>query len=669
MLRAEKILVLGIDGMDPRLTKYHMEQGYMPNLQEFLARGSAREDLRLLGAMPTITPPMWTTLATGAYPMTHGVTDFWRQDQEDLGVIKYGFDSRLCQAEQLWNVFAEAGKKTLLLHWPVSWPPTSDSENLYVIDGTNPEGICMGAGQIEGEFIAAASEEITETAYRRAAGETSMMCVVSDITMENEVVDVFAIANSPDIDLVRLRDDTKDFPQAKISFNASLSPIKPADKWAFPVPAEAKELTILFSGGLINRPTLLTKSENGIYDTMKIYKNKKADEPLVVLKNGEFVENILDEAVKDDETYQVSRNMRILEMAEDGSQMRMWISAAINIKDDSVFSPKSLHQEIIEHIGYPMPVSNVGANDEQLIIECMQENWLRTMRWWADVIHYMIEEKGVEVVFSQIHNDDAEKHNFISVYKENSPHTLPLEVYEQAMINISKQNDYYLGRFLHLLDEGWTIFLVSDHGLLTSEEGQSIYTSALAKDATFMREWGLTEVKYDMEGNPLPEIDWTRTKAICSRSNSIYINLKGRWPTGIVEPEDKEDLENEIIGKLYAQRDEKGRPKVALALRNKDAILLGLSGPECGDIVVMQAEYNLYDHGDGLSTAVGLHHTSVSPIFVAAGKGIKAGFTTERVIREVDIAPTIALLAGVRMPKMCEGAPIYQILDGEFIAR
>lgn len=95
-----------------------MEQGYMPNLQKFLERGSAREDLRLLGAMPTITPPMWTTLATGAYPMTHGVTDFWRQDQENLGVIKYGFDSRVCQAEQLWNVFAESGKKTLLLHWP-----------------------------------------------------------------------------------------------------------------------------------------------------------------------------------------------------------------------------------------------------------------------------------------------------------------------------------------------------------------------------------------------------------------------------------------------------------------------------------------------------------------------------------------------------------------------
>ena len=87
----------------------------MPNLEKkLLAAGSAREDLVLLGAMPTITPPMWTTLATGAYPMTHGITDFWRQDPDNLGLRNYALDSRLCKAEQMWNVTAEAGRKHLL---------------------------------------------------------------------------------------------------------------------------------------------------------------------------------------------------------------------------------------------------------------------------------------------------------------------------------------------------------------------------------------------------------------------------------------------------------------------------------------------------------------------------------------------------------------------------
>ena len=58
--------------------------------------------------------------------------------------------------------------------------------------------------------------------------------------------------------------------------------------------------------------------------------------------------------------------------------------------------------------------------------------------------------------------------------------------------------------------------------------------------------------------------------------------------------------------------------------------------------------------------------TSVSPIFIVAGKGVKEGFYTDRIIRQVDFAPTIAVLGGVRMPAQCEGAPAYQILANEY---
>ena len=665
MKKTEKVLVLGIDGMDPRLSLYHMEQGYMPNLKKLLERGAAREDLVLLGGMPTITPPMWTTLATGTYPMTHGITDFWRQDPNKLDTLNYALDSRLCKAEQLWNVTAEAGKKTFVLHWPgSSWPPTSDSENLYVIDGTNPEGVCMGTGEIEPEYLAIAGGDIETVTWRSKDGEKQMMCVVTDLEMDNTQEEAsLAAAVAPEIKMIKLElDYSEGTGMTQVLMDASLSPIKPAAGWA-EAPDNAKEFTILFSAGLIRRPALLLKNDSGVYDTIKIYKNKKMEQCIATLKNGEFVEGIVDEAVKNDTTYEVARNMRVLAIDEDGSNVRLWISAAVNIHDDSVFSPKSLHKEIVEHVGYPMPVSNTGSQNKRLVIDCMQENWMRTMRWWADAIHYMIEEKGVEVVFSQIHNDDAQKHNMISIYREDSKfRQLPVSDYDEFFINISKQNDYYIGRFLHLLDEGWTIMLVSDHGLVTSENGMSPYLPQIFTDASFMREWGYTEVLYDENGKPTREIDWSKTKAIASRMNSIYINVKGRWQTGIVEPEDQYALENEIIAKLYGLRDEKGRAVISVALRNKDAVLLGLGGPECGDIVVFYAEQNLMDHGDSLSTALGLNHTSVSPIFVAAGEGIKENFKTDRVIREVDVAPTIAYMMDIRMPAQCEGAPVYQII-------
>ena len=46
--------------------------------------------------------------------------------------------------------------------------------------------------------------------------------------------------------------------------------------------------------------------------------------------------------------------------------------------------------------------------------------------------------------------------------------------------------------------------------------------------------------------------------------------------------------------------------------------------------------------------------------------GLKVDFETERIIRQVDVVPTIATILGVRMPHQCEGAPIYQILEQEF---
>ncbi len=67
-----------------------------------------------------------------------------------------------------------------------------------------------------------------------------------------------------------------------------------------------------------------------------------------------------------------------------------------------------------------------------------------------------------------------------------------------------------------------------------------------------------------------------------------------------------------------------------------------------------------------LSTTWGYADTSVSPIFMAAGPGLKVDFETERIIRQVDVVPTIATILGVRMPHQCEGAPIYQILEQEF---
>ena len=100
-------------------------------------------------------------------------------------------------------------------------------------------------------------------------------------------------------------------------------------------------------------------------------------------------------------------------------------------------------------------------------------------------------------------------------------------------------------------------------------------------------------------------------------------------------------------------------------MRNKDAVMLGMNGPECGDIIFFKEEGFNIIHADSLSTYEGYADTSVSPLFLAAGPGIKKGYLTDRVIRQVDVAPTVAFLGGVRLPAQSEGSVVHQILSEE----
>ena len=277
----------------------------------------------------------------------------------------------------------------------------------------------------------------------------------------------------------------------------------------------------------------------------------------------------------------------------------------------------------------------------------------------------MIEEHGIQAVFSHYHNVDLQTHNYVKYLKKRDTSRYDESEVLKFAEATYQTTDEYLGTFLHYLDEGWTIILCSDHGLNCCEgDGSYIMGDCGYVNVDPLRKLGYTVLKRDADGNEMREIDWEKTTAYQTRSNSIYINVKGRDPHGIVDPADKYEMEERVITDLYGVRDpETGHRIVSLALHNKDAVLLGLGGSRCADITCFVHDDYSCGHGNGLSTAQGYNDTSLSPIFVAAGPGIKKGFTTDRVIREVDVAPTVSLLLGVDVPAECEGAPVYQILS------
>ena len=685
----DKLLLLGVDGMDPRFTKRMVEEGKMPNFKKLMDMGSCREDLMMLGANPTITPPMWATLATGAYPMTHGIMDYNISAEEDKDITLGAFSSKFLKAEPLWNVTAQAGKKTLCMHWPGgSFPPSIDSENLFTIDGSSPGACCAWSNERDFDMVYIASTkaqkpsympysvvttdlEGDETlgfamkrAYRTGKSEEAKARLEKYRQWYKDylAVEGYQPSSSFVVDNVLYKEDMglnwglADMPQS-----GCISPVFPANGWAFEVPADAKEFVMITYYGKVTRNALILKNEQGIYDKVAIYKDKTALEPIIVLEN-DVMTGVMDVIPTANGEENVYRNMRILKIAEDGNYVRLWSSRGISCDDDSVWFPKSLFKEVCEKFGPPQPTSMMTGNDYDLIMKCSDPQWRMAAEWQSKLMHYMIEEYGVEVIFSHMHNVDLAGHNYMKYLKnrDNSRYD-ESEVVKYAEATY-KVTDDYIGSFMHLIDEGWTIMIFSDHALICAEEEPVVLCENNGVNVDPFREWGYTVMKVDENGNELPEIDWTKTKAIQTRSNSIYINVKGRDPYGIVDPEDKYELEEEIITKLYGYKHEKtGKRVVALALHNKDAVLLGLGGPMGADIVLFVHESYVNDHGPALSTAYGHNDTSLSPIFLAAGKGIKENFRTTRYVREVDVAPTAAVLLGVDIPAQAEGAPAYQI--------
>jgi predicted AlkP superfamily phosphohydrolase/phosphomutase len=73
----KKLIILGFDGADARLTEQWMNEGKLPNLARLRAQGTFSP---LRPTIPSQTPVSWSTFSTGLNPGRHGVFDFLKRD-------------------------------------------------------------------------------------------------------------------------------------------------------------------------------------------------------------------------------------------------------------------------------------------------------------------------------------------------------------------------------------------------------------------------------------------------------------------------------------------------------------------------------------------------------------------------------------------------------------
>ncbi len=112
-----RLLLVGLDGADWQRVRALASAGHLPHLRALLERGASGS---LVSEEPMLSPILWTTLATGRGPLSHGVLDFVEEDPQTGEPVPVSARQRRVPA--LWDVFAAAGLEATVVGWWATWP-------------------------------------------------------------------------------------------------------------------------------------------------------------------------------------------------------------------------------------------------------------------------------------------------------------------------------------------------------------------------------------------------------------------------------------------------------------------------------------------------------------------------------------------------------------------
>ena len=112
----QKLVILGIDGMDPILTKSMMAEGLLPNLAKLRQSGAFSP---LGTSIPPQSPVAWANFINGAGPGSHGIFDFIHRHPEHQCAPFYSASESL-PGSGSWDV---GDHRLQLDFWPFNHKP------------------------------------------------------------------------------------------------------------------------------------------------------------------------------------------------------------------------------------------------------------------------------------------------------------------------------------------------------------------------------------------------------------------------------------------------------------------------------------------------------------------------------------------------------------------
>lgn len=533
---AGRVVVLGFDGMDPRLLQTWMDEGQLPNFSRLVSMGSFQ-------SLPTSNPPQspvaWSSFATGTNPGAHGLFDFLSRNPDtyapEYAIARVEGPTRNLEAfgmrlplgggtvvnqrvgRPFWEAAESAGIPASILRVPVTYPPDKVSHMLSGMGVPDLLGT-QGTFTFYSETGGKDSDNGRHVRIRPEDGrvETTLDGPENPFIVEPTPLTVPLVIEDAGSGRVRIELDGTEVTLA-------------AGEWSDWVPIRYSMMYVF-----------------GVPAIVRLHLVRGFPEPELYVSPIQFDPR--------DPVQPISSPPRYAKELAD----RLGLYHTIGMPEETW----SLNEGLISDEAYIDMVKTVLAEREAMFFDALdrQQNGL--------IVSVFVQTDRVSHMF---YRGFDEEH---PLYAESSP------LARGAIEWIYGEADRILGRTMEALAPEDRLIVLSDHGFESFRRGMNL--NRWLVEEGFMTLRPREPTSESLFSNVL----WTSTKAYALGLNGIYLNRRDRESLGIVRDEEVAELKRSISEALERFVDPETGERVVLHVYDADEVYHGSETEHAPDLVI-----------------------------------------------------------------------------------
>jgi len=531
----KKVIVIGLDGVEPSIVDSMLETGQLPNLAELRARGGYA---RVATTTPAQTPVAWSTFATGVNPGSHGIFDFLTRDPRtylpDFALNRYESKSaflppkvvNLRRGVTVWDLLGKAGIPSAILRCPCSYP--ADPVRGKMLSG-------MGVPDLRGGLGTATLYTTDSTVTPGESENVVQLEPAGSKILETSLIGPRNPKGGGDLrlDLSIERDDATNqviLRSAGTPREVSLS----QGEWSGWVRVKFKLGMLQSVRGMVRFHLIQLKPHLMLYASPV---NFDVEAPLFPISQP--------------------------------SDYALRLAEEIGLYHTTGM--------VEDHAG----LMNERLTEDAFLDQC-DTAWSERMA----MLQTELDRFDSGMLYCLFDTTDRVQHMFWRYLEADHPANRgvpPADEYRGVIEAQYRHADRVVGEVLKYVDDETLLIVLSDHGFGSFKRGVNLNTLLLEKGHLTLRE-GVSPG--ESAGDFLKGVDWSRTKAYALGLCGIYLNLQGREGQGVVTPDEAEALKGMIAQELSGLVDPLNGKTAIRQVRAREAVYQGPYTHEAPDLIV-----------------------------------------------------------------------------------